>query len=268
MSWPSARASHSPERRRGLCVLTFHRVVERCERDHDITWTSFLTLLDGITAEGAPSESRLAGEDGLRGRAVALTFDDGTADHQRVGEELARRGMMGVFFVPAGRVGMPHRLTMPRLRDLSALGHRVGSHGFSHLPLDDRTAPEVLTRELRESKTLLEDGIGAAVEFFAPPGGFERTKARDELAAHGYTASRSMRWGIYASVRDRWSIPCIPVTEFTLARGWVMHALRVRRIPLVMRSGLAIKGWLPDTVRRSLRKKLHGPFRAPERGIT
>jgi polysaccharide deacetylase len=260
--WPSAIALHTAEHRRGLCVLAFHRVVERCEKDHDITWRSFRTLLDGIAADGVPSEARLAGEDGLRRRAVALTFDDGTADHLQVGEELARRGMPGVFFVPAGKVDRPHHLTMPHLRELSEFGHRVGSHGFSHLPLGDEMPPQVLTRELRDSKTLLEDAIGNTVEYFAPPGGFERAAARHELRAHGYTAARSMRWGIYASVQDRWSIPCVPVTEFTLARGWVMHALRLREVPLVMRSGWALKRLMPAAMRLSVRKRLHDPFRA------
>src|SRR5262249_47232601 len=179
-----------------------------------------------------------------------------------VGEERARRGMPGVFFVPAGKVDRPRHLTTPHLRELSALGHRVGSHGFTHLPLDDEMPPEILTRELGDSKTLLEDGIGAAVEYFAPPGAFHRAAARQELPAHGYTASRSMRWGIYASVHDRWSIPCLPVTEFTLACGWVMHAVRVRELPLAMRSGWAIKRLVPGAMRLSVRRKLHEPFRA------
>ena len=262
MRWPSTTAMHAAGHRRGLCVLTLHRVVAHCEKDHDITWSSFRILLDELAARGAVIEARLTAEECLRPGRVALTFDDGTADHLRIGEELARRGMPGVFFIPAGQVDRPGHLSMPQLRELSALRHRVGSHGFSHVPLDDEMPPEVVTREVRDSKKLLEDGVGTAVVYFAPPGGRERASVRHELPAHGYRASRSMKWGIYGSLKRRWSIPCIPVTEFTLARGWVMHALRACELPLAMRSGWAVKRLVPEAVRESLRRRLHDPFRA------
>lgn len=267
MRWPSSRVApwhirHRPAQRRGLCVLAFHRITDRCEKDHDIAWTSFRTLLDRVAASGAVIETRLAVQNGLRQRAVVLTFDDGTANHLRVGEELAARGMRGVFFVPAGTIGQPGHLSMPQLRDLLALGHQVGSHGFSHLPLDGRMSPQAITHELQDSKQLLEDGLGADVVYFAPPGGIVRGSRSDELRAHGYRASRSMAWGIYRAFRDRWRIPSIPVTEFTLARGWIEHALRACELPFAMRSGWAIKRLMPLALRSSVRRRLHDPFRA------
>ena len=250
------------EGRPSLCVLTLHRIVHRCEADHDITWRSFRTLLDGIAADGAAFDARLTAEDCLRRRAVAFTFDDGTADHIRAGEELARRGIPGLFFVPAGKVGRTRYLGVPDLRELTTLGHSVGSHGFSHLPLDEKMPPESVARELRDSKRLLEDAVGAGVVYFAPPGGIECASTRRELPAHGYVASRSMRWGVYESLRDRWSIPCIPVTEFTLARGWVMRVLRTGGVPLAIRSAWALKRLMPEVLRCSVRRALHHPFRA------
>ncbi|HTD47397.1 MAG TPA: polysaccharide deacetylase family protein [bacterium] len=243
-------------------MLTLHRIVERCQADHDITWSSFRALLDGIAAGGTRVDARLGSEDCLRGRAVALTFDDGTADHLRAGEELAGRGIPGLFFVPAGRMGRPGHLGAPQLRALSALGHGVGSHGWSHLPLDEEMPPEVVTRELRDSKRLLEDAAGTGVVLFAPPGGIDCASTRRELPAHGYAASRSMRWGIYGSLRDRWSIPCVPVTEWTLARGWVAQVLRAHELPLAMKSTWALKRLMPDAVRTSVRRTLHRSFRA------
>ena len=44
-----------------LCVLAFHRVKGRIERDHDVTWQSFLALLQGLQqalAQGAPGSER------------------------------------------------------------------------------------------------------------------------------------------------------------------------------------------------------------------
>ncbi len=252
MRWPS----------QGLCVLTFHRIAERCDKDHDVTWRSFRMVLNDIAANGATVDARLDSEDGFPQRAVGLTFDDATADHARVAEELAGRRMPGVFFIPAGKVGRPGYLSMPEVRGLAALGHRVGSHALNDLPLDDRMPPEIVSRELSDSKKALEDWTGTRVTYFAPPGGVERASAARELLASGYTASRSMRWGIYRSLRDRWSIPCIPVTEFTLACGWVIHAVRTREVPLAMRSGWTVKRLMPEPVRHSVRKMLHSTFRA------
>jgi peptidoglycan/xylan/chitin deacetylase (PgdA/CDA1 family) len=265
--WPSRpgvtpwHARRRPAPRRGLCVLAFHRIANRCEKDHDIAWSSFRALLDRIQASGTVIEARLDAGEPLRG-AVALTFDDGTANHLRAGEELAGRGMPGVFFVPAGTIGHAGHLNMRQLHELLALGHRVGSHGFSHVPLDSMMSPQAIAHELRDSKQVLEDGLGTGVDYFAPPGGIVRGWRSDELGTHGYRASRSMEWGIYRAPRERWRIPSIPVTEFTLARGWIDHALRACELPLVMRSGWAIKRFMPLAVRSSVRRRLHDPFRA------
>ncbi len=268
MRWPSRAGvvrRHAGQRpigaNPGLCVLAFHRITDRRERDHDVTWASFHAVLDWIEAGGAV-ETRLAAEEALRRPAVVLTFDDGTADHLRAGEELAARGMPGVFFIPAGAIGRSDHLSMPQLRRLLALGHEVGSHGFSHLPLDRGMAPQIIGHELRESKRLLEDGLGAGIDYFAPPGGIVGGCRSDALQAHGYRASRSMAWGIYRALTHRWRIPAIPVTEFTVRRGWIEHAVRACELPFAMTSGWAIKRFMPLALRSSIRRRLHDRFRA------
>ena len=248
----------------GMCVLTFHRVVEGCERDHDITWTSFHGLLDGIARSHYPIETRLGSNDSLRKPSVALTIDDGTEDHLHVGEELAKRGMAGIFFVPAGKVGAPGRLSIQQLRQLHALGHIIGSHSFSEVPLRNGLPRQQITRELGDSRAFLEDTLGTEVSYFAPPGGIGCRWLRRELRRHGYQASRSMAWGIYRSLHKRWAIPCVPVTEFTLAHGWIRTALSAHALGFAMRSTWVIKSIVPRPVRGAIRKILHGPFRALE----
>lgn len=260
MRWPSGR-ERGAGHRRGLCVLTLHRIGERCAKDHDITWSAFRTLLDGIAGSEAPVDARLDAPDGLDRRSVVLTFDDGTADHIQVAGELAKRGMPGVFFIPAGAVGRPGHLSLTQLRELSAFSHRVGAHGWSHLPLHEGLPPEIVRRELADSKRWLEDATGTGVVYFAPPGGIGHGSLARALTAHGYTASRSMRWGIYRSLDNRWNIPCLPVTEFTLARGWVTQALCAWAMPLEMRAGWAAKQLVPEGVRFAVRDRLHGRFR-------
>jgi peptidoglycan/xylan/chitin deacetylase (PgdA/CDA1 family) len=247
--------------RNGICVLTFHRVVARCERDHDITWKSFRGLLETIARSGDPIETRLGSEDSLRKISVALTFDDGTEDHLQVGEELAKRGMVGIFFLPAGKVGAAGRLTVQRVHDLHSLGHIIGSHSFSDAPLRETLSRQEIKRELGDSKALLEDALGTDVWYFAPPGGIGCRWMSRELERHGYQASRSMVWGIYRSLDKRWSIPCVPVTEFTLAQDWVRQALSAHALPFAMRSTWIIKSVAPGLARQVIRKVLHEPFR-------
>jgi hypothetical protein len=253
---------HDAGHRSGMCVLTFHRVVNDCERDHDITWKSFLGLLDSIAQGGEPIQTRLDFDRALHRSAVALTFDDGTADHMHVGHELVKRGMAGVFFVPAGLVGARDRLGLRQVRELHALGHTLGSHSFSHAPLRQEMSRHQRQRELGDSKAFFEDALGVSISYFAPPGGIGCRWLGLELERHGYEASRSMVWGIYRFPRSRWTIPCVPVTEFTLAQGWVRAALSTHALPLAMRSMWTLKSMVPGLARGVVRRALHGPFRA------
>jgi len=249
-------------RRNGICVLTFHRVVKGCERDHDVTWKSFRGVLDTIVRSGDSVETQLGTGESLRKTAVALTFDDGTEDHLQVGEELAKRGMAGIFFVPAGKVGTPGRLSLQQVLELHALGHILGSHTFSDLPLRQRMSRQEIQRELGDSKAFLEDVVGSEVRYFSPPGGVGWQWLSRELERYGYEASRSMVWGIYRSLAMRWTVPCVPVTEFTVARGWVGTALSAHGLPLAMRSMWIIKSMLLGRARRMARKMLHERFNA------
>jgi hypothetical protein len=69
-------------------------------------------LLDVVVRTGNSVETQLASGEPLQKFSVALTFDDGTADHLQVGEELAKRGMRGIFFVSPGMVGTPGRFSV------------------------------------------------------------------------------------------------------------------------------------------------------------
>jgi peptidoglycan/xylan/chitin deacetylase (PgdA/CDA1 family) len=225
-------------------------------------WKSFRDLLDTIVLGGRSIETRLGSDAPLRRTSVALTFDDGTDDHLQVGRELASRGMAGIFFVPAGKVGTPGRLTFQQVRELHALGHLLGSHSFSDRPLRKGISYQRIQIELGDSKAFLEDALGSDVSYFAPPGGIGYRWLSGEIERFGYQASRSMVWGIYRSLRKRWTIPCVPVTEFTLARGWVRAALSTHTLPFVMKSAWTIKSMVPGTARVSMRKVLHHAFMA------
>lgn len=130
------------------------------------------------------------------GRAVAITFDDGYADNLVAANELVKRNMRASWYVVTGSVGRDPRwqddgrpkgalLTARDLRDLQAAGMEIGSHGCSHLhlpQLDDAT----LATELRDSRAMLEDLLGAPVGGFAYPYGDRDPRCGEAVRAAGY----------------------------------------------------------------------------------
>jgi peptidoglycan/xylan/chitin deacetylase (PgdA/CDA1 family) len=242
-----------------VVVLAFHRVVYRPERDHDIGWDDFCSLLDGLDASRL-TVSLGADPSTLTDVHTALTFDDATEDHFDVALELNRREMKGIFFVPPARLGSPSFLGAAQLRSIDEQGHVVGAHGLNHVPLPDLSADDLL-REVKDSKRTLEDLLGHSVDLFAPPGGVYVPNLPAKLSEHGYVAARSMNWGTYQSVDDRWHIPCVPVTSFILRRGWLTRTIQAGRMPAAMRWTWRAKEILPLGLRIFVRGAIHGPKR-------
>jgi peptidoglycan/xylan/chitin deacetylase (PgdA/CDA1 family) len=163
--------------------------------------------------------------------------------------------MRGIFFVSAGKLGAPGYLGESEVRSLSAAGHAIGSHGFSHVRLE-LLDPAGLSREVAGSRDRLQEIVGGPISSFAPPGGSRHPLLPRELERSGYTSCRSMRWGIHRS-RDEWlDIPCVPVTELTIARGWVSRALARRRLPWSMRATYRTKELLPAGARVAVRRRV------------
>jgi peptidoglycan/xylan/chitin deacetylase (PgdA/CDA1 family) len=239
----------------GRCVLALHRVVDARTSAHDVTWASFHALLDALPA-GATSTVLTEGA-AAAGRVV-LTFDDATAEHLRVAEELAERGIAAVFFVPTSKIGGRGHLDAEQIVRLVALGHVLGAHSHSHRPLA-RLESADLRREVEVSRDTLAALAGTEIRSFAPPGGIFHPLLPEELARAGFESSRSMRWGVYIGGSDRWRIPVIPVTELTVRRGWVVQALREFRLPLAMRLLRTGRRVLPTRVATAARDALLVP---------
>jgi hypothetical protein len=235
------------------CVLTFHRVVGEPECDHDVRWSTFRSLLDLLASEAGGFSSELARP---LPRTVVLTFDDATGDHLAVGEELGARGVPAIFFASSGRLGDRRFLGGDELRTLRSLGHVVGSHAHDHAPLAG-CSPRDVRRQVVESKARLEEVLGAPVPTFAPPGGVGHPALAAELRRAGYTACRSMRWGIYRTADDRWRVPCVPVTEYTIRSGWVERAVADGALPPGMRLASLVRRAVPRRAAATLRRRLH-----------
>lgn len=238
-----------------VCVFTLHRITDRRARDHDLSWTSFRAFLRDVRS--GPGEVVPELDPAAAGAArVVLTFDDATDDHRAAADELLAHGLKGVFFVPTAKLGERGRLRAEEVMELARDGHAIGSHADRHVPLAPLSSAEV-EREVEQSRERLAELLAEPPRYFAPPGGIGHPDLAASLARHGFVASRSMRWGVHRAGEDRWQIACIPVTEATLARGWVRWALEHGRLPGAMRAAWLVKSALPRPVAGALRHALH-----------
>ncbi|MGB8258950.1 MAG: polysaccharide deacetylase family protein [Terracidiphilus sp.] len=102
---------------------------------------------------------------------LALTFDDGPnpAWTPRLLDVLASHGVSASFFL----VGRFAHAEPGLVRRISAAGHLIGNHSWSHLNLA-RTAAWRVREELERTSGTLEEIAGAKVRFFRPPFGARR----------------------------------------------------------------------------------------------
>ena len=163
------------------------------------------------------------GRASLPPRPVVLTFDDAYRNFAEAARPvLEAAGFSATVFAVAGRCGgandWPGQLAgVPRLpllsaaelRDLSAAGFEIGSHGLTHAALDGLSAGEA-EREVVGSKRALEDAIGGRVEVLAYPYGRTNAGVRGLAAVH-YRASCGVEMRTARAGHDRHALPRIDV---------------------------------------------------------
>jgi peptidoglycan/xylan/chitin deacetylase (PgdA/CDA1 family) len=186
----------------------------------------------------------LAGD--LPERWVALTFDDGYASVvHNAAPVLVEAGMPAAVFCLAGRLGADNRWpgqpddvpTRPLasaedLAGLAAQGWTIGSHGMDHARLD---RPEALEREVVESRALLQDATGAAVEWFAYPYG---TVSGRDLVASTYRGAVAMGNRLADAESPAHALPRVDA-HYLRRPALLARALRGRRAYVALRRAAA-----------------------------
>jgi peptidoglycan/xylan/chitin deacetylase (PgdA/CDA1 family) len=142
----------------------------------------------------------------LPGRAVLLTFDDGTRDFaEHAWPLLQRYGFSALAFLVADHVGGTNRwdaaygeeiplLGWDEIRRLHGEGAGVGSHAATHRPLTSLPLSEAV-REAARSRAVLSRGLGAPVDAIAYPHGAVDPALRHLAGACGYVYGLSCRPG-------------------------------------------------------------------------
>jgi peptidoglycan/xylan/chitin deacetylase (PgdA/CDA1 family) len=127
---------------------------------------------------------------------LAITFDDGRLSDLKNAERLADKGLTATFFVSSAHLGKPGYLGVPDVREMLSLGMAFGSHSHEHIRLTELSAPEV-SRQLRQSKSILEDCTGLQVDRLAFPGGAGSALIQVQAAQAGYRHTFGTAWGLY-----------------------------------------------------------------------
>ncbi len=142
-----------------------------------------------------------------KSRMVAITFDDGFRDNLTVALPLLEKYKLPMtLFVTAGFIGLDGYLSRDELREISR--HplvTIGAHGLNHLHFNELSKQEA-TYELVESKRMLEEMTGNAVDLMAWPYG-ECTPELEKLSEDaGYRASWSV-WKGNNRKHSLWRVP-------------------------------------------------------------
>lgn len=151
-------------------------------------------------------------------RSALITFDDGFDDvHREALPVLTALGLRATAFLVSGHLGGTSRWLAPegegdrrllswtQVRELAAAGIEIGSHSHTHPQLDAIPAARA-EEEIRRSRAMLEDGLGAAVTSFAYPHGYHSEAIKAMVRRSGYTSACAVKHALSHDRDDRWGL--------------------------------------------------------------
>lgn len=209
----------------------------------------------GCRVAGFSELWRSPAKTGRRRRSVALSFDDGRAsDYEVAFPLLLEAGAIADFFVNTANIGTPGFLGWEQITEMQRAGMSFQSHGHEHIDLSRLTKQE-LRSQLRESKRLLEDGLGTAVEFLAAPYGFFDRRVLDAAREQGFSAvCTSNAWPARPGAQ---SIGRVAIYRHTRP-GEICRIVTRYPVPYLVRAARAGLIYVPKHVLRRFRPRQLG----------
>lgn len=198
------------------------------------------------------------------GRALFLTFDDGGKSNVYIGDELARRGWHGHFFIVTQRIGSRTFLHESDIRYLRSCGHVVGSHSHTHPDIFRDLSPSQMIEEWIVSAGRLTQVLGEACTVASVPGGHISPKVLQAADAAGlrslFTCDPTLvprRVGnchVFGRFLVKVHTPLLRLNELSRFQGWT-RAMLLRRAKDL--ASLAIPQLYREYVARSTREWRH-----------
>jgi len=204
-----------------LPVLMYHSAPESGPGSHlavprgliDRQWHALGS--DGWTLRGLTEALALSRADPAA-RIVAVTFDDGYRDFLGIPDLLAKHDARATLYLPTSYPDIAERGSSPWLswQETASLPGEVveiGSHAHAHRPLD--VLPQAdLDYEVRHSRQLLTDRLGAEPRSFCYPNGYSSHRVRRAVSAAGYSNACVIGRWIADPAGPSYAVPRLQVT--------------------------------------------------------
>jgi peptidoglycan/xylan/chitin deacetylase (PgdA/CDA1 family) len=206
----------------GFLVLCYHSVSEAWPHALSVTPDAFQRQVTSIARAGLPPLTAQALADGAR-RGVHVTFDDAYRDVLDVLPLLEELRLPTTVFACSAYAEDGRPLAVPELaadagaipdalatmdwdmlREIAERGVEIGSHTVSHPHLTQLSDDE-LDRELRDSRSLIEDELGRPVSLLAYPYGEHDARVQAAARRAGYAVAFAQWPG--SSVRNDHALP-------------------------------------------------------------
>jgi peptidoglycan/xylan/chitin deacetylase (PgdA/CDA1 family) len=242
-----------------LTILTFHAVDDR-RSIISLSPRVFQRAIGMLRESGARTLSLTDALGFLRdgvpfpARSVVITFDDGYQSVYEVAfPVLQSHGMSATVFLTTGAAATSERLpsleyrtmlSWGEIREMQRHGIDFGAHSCTHADLT-RLSAERLEAEVRDSKDIVEQGIGRAIAYFAYPFGRFDRRVRDAVRRH-FVAACSDRLGFVRSGSDPYGLERIDMYYLRTER--LLRVAGSRAFPWYVRARA-----LPRRIRRAVR---------------
>jgi len=156
---------------------------------------NFSKQLDLLVSRGYKTTNFLDIERGkVPDKPVILTFDDGYDNfYKNAYPELKKRSMTAVAYVITTPPGGNY-MTTDQLKEISSNNIEVGGHTVSHPDLTNISF-ERLTKEVSESKNILEEKLGSKVISFCYPAGKYNDAVMTAVKSAGYSFATTTKSG-------------------------------------------------------------------------
>ena len=152
-----------------VLFLMFHKIIFNLNEkmsDYDVDLETFKKLIKEIHLYNKNNKDTL----------IVPTFDDGNKSDLTCAKYLNQENIKGIFFIVINRINKDGYLSAQDIIKINDLGHYIGSHTMTHLKCD-QAKPDIVIKEMVESKSYLENLLKKECEYFAFPGGLYNKKA-------------------------------------------------------------------------------------------
>jgi peptidoglycan/xylan/chitin deacetylase (PgdA/CDA1 family) len=215
----------------GIPILMYHRVatdgppgLERFRVD-PILFEEQLSALSqhGYSTIGLSDWVQvLSKPEGIMGKPIILTFDDGYRDFLTAAlSPLQKYLFSATVFLVADRIGgfadwdasygkAAPLMSWQDILELTDQGIDLGCHSLTHRPMTEMSYSDLL-KDTRQARAILERGVGNPITHFAYPYGAENAAVRSVIAALEFSSAVSCRPALARLGNDSLCLPRIEV---------------------------------------------------------